>query len=445
MHKFDDSIEQTKCSSVPFDKNACYIPPKMTEDKESNLYCFSKEIKDVLEEEAKSLKNSEAYKDTLLKAKKAKAFLNKNDLECIRSDKTNRLVISESQTLESRNQKLLQDKDTYKLLSKSKSESIEKQANKLIKSILPSTELNREINRLLSTATQPANFFSFVKDHKITDTEYPVRPIASVKNTPVEKIDWIIARILTNALPFVPSHLTNTEQLLDLLKNVKVPAEDNLIFVSLDVEKLYPSIPIELGIECNLKFLEDNWQSLDTFGLSLEQVGKLLKFICYNYEIQYNDAVFKQVAGVPMGAHFAPAFAIIFMHNIETSALEKLNFKPLVFRRFIDDVVLGPVQCEKEVLDHISETFNSIHPKIKFTMESHEHTEWLPFLDTKIRIQHAKIEYSWHRKPFHSDIILRKDSFVPHHVKSNFIRNRINNIRSRCSNDNYKEEKVQEF
>ena len=63
--------------------------------------------------------------------------------------------------------------------------------------------------------SQPASFFGFVKDHKPeVDGLHPMRPIASVHGTPADKIDWLISRILSQLLKFIPSHLDNSEKLV---------------------------------------------------------------------------------------------------------------------------------------------------------------------------------------------------------------------------------------
>ena len=50
-----------------------------------------------------------------------------------------------------------------------------------------------------------------------------------------------------------------------------------------------------------------------------------------------------------------------------------------------------------------------------------------------IEIKQGKIEYSWFEKPCHSQNSLKKDSFVPNHVKSNFVSNYIKRVENRCS------------
>ena len=223
--KFDNSAKVVKDSSiiVPFDKNSCYFPPKMSEDLESKVHCFGNDVKDILVSETNKLKRSEYYRNINKQSTKSKQFLNSNELDCIRSDKTNRLVICKSTAYIEKNEEVLKDSNTYLLLSKTKNDAIEKQANILIKTCVKNSRFESHMERLMSTGSKPATFFSFVKDHKIDVNDYPVRPIASVRNTPIEKIDWIICSVLSNVLPHIESHLPNAESLIDLLNNLDFP------------------------------------------------------------------------------------------------------------------------------------------------------------------------------------------------------------------------------
>ena len=304
---------------------------------------------------------------------------------------------------------------------------------------------NHQKNKLLSTAGKPANFFSFIKDHKnIGEAGFPIRPIASVRRTPVEKADWLLAQILKQLIKYIPSHLFNSNELKQSLLNIELPIEDNTVFISLDVVNLYPSIPILKGIEYNLCSLREHWSKLNTYGINIDQIESLLHFVSFNYEIQYSNKYFKQVQGVPMGSHFDPLFAIVFMHHVESEALSRLNFTPTVYKRYVDDVILGPLAFDEEHFFHIRDTFNSIMSEIKFTLEFHKPGEWLPFLDLKVKVDNNQPVLSYYRKECHSDIWLDKSSFIPSHVKRNFLVNKFKTIRSNSSQDNLYEDSKKE-
>jgi len=374
-----------------------------------------------------------------------KEFLSKNNLQCVRSDKTNRFVVCNSEDLTKKNEIILQDNTTYQVMNKSKAQAIENQANKLIKTIIKNSSLHDQSDKLISTGTNPAKFFSFIKDHKDkTDEGFQVRPIASVRNTPIEKIDWVVSRILSQTLPLVPANLVKTEELINMLNNLHTCNLDNKVFISLDVQSLYPSIPLETGIEYNMKHLRKHWDRIDSFGISVENIEKLMTFICYNYEIEYNGKTYKQIKGVPMGCHFAPPFAIIFLHTIESKALGMLGFDPTIYKRYIDDIILGPLDYDENKFNQILNVFNSINPNIKFTLEAPKPSEWLNFLDIKIKIDN-EIKYSWYHKECHSNIALRKDSFLPRHIKSNYIKSSAHTISQRSNDPEIRKENLAEF
>lgn len=113
----------------------------------------------------------------------------------------------------------------------------------------------------------------------------------------------------------------------------------------------------------------------------------------------------------PVGAHFAPPFAILSMHNVEKEALrifkEKFNFTPLAYKRYIDNSIIGPLQ-KNDFTEDVLKVFNSTNNNIQFTMEVPR--ESLNFLEINIFIDNQQISYSWYSKPCHSYKTLRNDS-----------------------------------
>ena len=82
-----------------------------------------------------------------------------------------------------------------------------------------------------------------------------------------------------------------------------------------------------------------------------------------------------------MRTKMAVAFANIFMTNIEKEILRQSTYKPLVWKRFIDDAFLLWNITKDEVDDFIVQA-NEFHPTIKFTAEISE--KEMTFLDTNV-------------------------------------------------------------
>ena len=90
----------------------------------------------------------------------------------------------------------------------------------------------------------------------------------------------------------------------------------------------------------------------------------------------------------------------------------------------------------------IEKTFNSVNKNIQFTLDIPENNV-LNFLDLSISIKNKQVKYKWYSKPNHSGICLRKDSWLPQHVKSSFVNNRYKYVQDRCSHQKEKNKAVE--
>lgn len=425
---------------VPFHKNTVKLPPKMKNSDEEKLALFKSEALRVIEKEMTKTKNSNKYKNIQKDIDKTKKFMKDRDLAVVQSDKTNRIVVTNQQKYKESTEEMLQDQNTYKLLRKSKSKSLEKQANNIIRSVCRGTAFEPDIPKLLTNGSKPAHFSTLIKDHKEkTEKHFPLRPIASVHGTPTEKVDWLVSKILNQFLQFVPAHLKNSSDLIDCFASIdKTKLNPRQMFLSLDVVQLYPSIPISEGITAIIEMAKTNWDKIDTKGLTIQDLEKCIKFISYNYEIEYNDKTYLQIRGCPMGAHYSPLFAIIYMNSVEEKALQVLKqdhgIEPLLYKRYVDDVIMGPFDTlDLSATNKITKVFNSIDESIQFTVEVPGVDRKLSFLDISIYLSEDGISYDWFQKSCHSGNTLRIDSWVPQHIKSNFVKNVTSDVKRKCS------------
>jgi len=80
-----------------------------------------------------------------------------------------------------------------------------------------------------------------------------------------------------------------------------------------------------------------------------------------------------------MGSPLSPIIADIIMEDIESQALKALNCRLPIYYRYVDDIMLAvPHNMTTELL----QTFNSFHPRLKFTIEIGGNK--LDFLDVTI-------------------------------------------------------------
>ena len=156
---------------------------------------------------------------------------------------------------------------------------------------------------------------------------------------------------------------------------------------SFDVTSLFTNIPLleTINIICNRIF--SNCQRFQ--GLDRSEFQKLLILSVKNCHFMFNGRLFHQIDGVAMGSPLGPLFANIFMSFHEKTWLSNCPslFKPLLYRRYVDDCFLL-----FRSLDHIPlflNYLNSQHPNISFTSEIEQEGK-LPFLDIDVSRPNGK-------------------------------------------------------
>ena len=78
-----------------------------------------------------------------------------------------------------------------------------------------------------------------------------------------------------------------------------------------------------------------------------------------------------------MGTKLAPAYANIFMGKLEYEILSQAPFKPISYKRYINNILILWPHSEFQLNDLLL-SMNTFHPSIKFTSEiSHEKISYL--------------------------------------------------------------------
>ncbi|XP_043191188.1 uncharacterized protein LOC122364646 [Amphibalanus amphitrite] len=114
--------------------------------------------------------------------------------------------------------------------------------------------------------------------------------------------------------------------------------------------------------------IDEHRAEIDLCGLEPNDVTRLLTHCLENNVFEFDNEFYRQRVGIAMGNKVAPPVAIIFMHKFETRALDNAVLKPEFYSRYIDDSI-GVWTHGRDELNKFLEYLNSIHPRIKFTLE----------------------------------------------------------------------------
>jgi hypothetical protein len=135
--------------------------------------------------------------------------------------------------------------------------------------------------------------------------------------------------------------------------------DPDLVVVCADVASLYPSIPINFGLQAVRNFLlgisirARNGEKIPV-DVSLSQIDliiDLLKWVLTNNYLQFLGVIYHQLTGTAMGTPAAVMYADIVLAYLEYPVLNRV--KPLYYGRYLDDIFCLLHHNDKDNLIHL--------------------------------------------------------------------------------------------
>jgi len=215
------------------------------------------------------------------------------------------------------------------------------------------------------------------------------------------------------------------------ISSTDIPPDFRLI--SYDVKNLFTSIPHDLALQCVNAALNDTELYFDKTNLEKDNIMKLLQICLDASSFKFNNQLYRQISGLPMGSPISVVLSEFTMQSIEKLILTNPPTVPLFWLRYVNDCLVAlHKDHEFTFLDYI----NSHHHNIQFTQES-EQQHQLPFLDILIkRDENNKINFTVYRKPTNSGKFLDFRSYHSTSHKRNTILALKNRAQEICSSEN---------
>ena len=314
----------------------------------------------------------------------------------------------------------LDNKDHYRPLATPMVVDTNYRVQQLINDLYQGNHIDEMTKKWLCQTPNPPRipeFYTLTKIHKPT----PVgRPIISGCDGPTEKLSSFVDKLLQPIAQQQKSYLKDTTDFINFIEKTKVPAD--AILVSMDVTSLYTNIPQEEGIQTVCNAYEKFYINKPPIPTRL--LDKALRLILQENSFQFAGKNYLQTHGTAMGTKMAVAFANIFMSKVESEILSQSALKPLVWKRYIDDIFSLWTIARENIIQFIEQA-NNHHPTIKFTAEI-SCTE-IQFLDTNIykgkRFEKdAVLDVRTHFKPTETFQYTHFSSSHPPGVKKGFIK-----------------------
>jgi len=140
--------------------------------------------------------------------------------------------------------------------------------------------------------------------------------------------------ILFKTIPKADSYIKNSFQLIDKLKRLYITNEYKLI--SLDVISLFP---IDIAVDC----VNEQWSFISKeCSLPKNEFLGAIRFILDSTFFLFDNKIYKQSFGTPMGSPLSRVIANLVMRRLERSvSLMSLNVDILFYHRYVDDICIA--------------------------------------------------------------------------------------------------------
>lgn len=272
-----------------------------------------------------------------------------------KADKGDTIVIMDSDHYFDLAHKHLADRSTYEVLESDPRDEIVDRYHKYLDQCLADKVLDKyQYNSLRVPVDHQSQIMYFLP--KLHKHPLKLRPIVSSIGGITVQASKFIDRLLQPLMKRVPSYCKNSLEIVKLIRETKVPYDSYL--ATLDVESLYTNISFEMAITTFIGLFKKNPRLV----LYLD----LLKFVLFHNIFQFNGTTYRQICGLAMGTKLAPAMASLVVAMYEDEFLKNYNQGPLVWKRYIDDVLVIWPHSRLALQDFI-EDCNRIHPNLKFT------------------------------------------------------------------------------
>ena len=255
---------------------------------------------------------------------------------------------------------------------------------------------------------QLPQFYVMPKLHKDPPKGRPIVASHSWCTWPLSR--WLADKLNSHAAA-QETVLTDTNALIARLQHLRLEEDAHVVLSTADVESLYTSIPVQAAVQAVRERLLDRGVDVTCVSTIVEALELVLSLNFF----EFNGSSFHQVQGLAMGTPCAPPVANLFLASLETALP-----KPLLYLRFLDDILTVQVVDETHPESTLWDCMHAMHPSIRLTRVRSERA--VDFLDLQIYRQGSMLLHRVHQKVLNKYLYISPRSCHPLHVIKGFVR-----------------------
>ena len=208
-------------------------------------------------------------------------------------------------------------------LNHDQTKSVEGEIQRILRKVKNRLSSN-EYYQLYPTGSCAGKFYGTAKIHKLPPNGFidnlPLKLIISnIGNGSYQAVKYL-AKLLSS-LAQSNYTINSTKDLMIKIKHEKTP--ENYEMVSFDVKSFFTSVPLQHTIDVIIKRIYEKYETTTIF--TKHEMRNLLTICAKNVHFIFNNGIYIPIDGVAMGSPLGPVIANIFMVELESVSVPKLN------------------------------------------------------------------------------------------------------------------------
>ena len=268
----------------------------------------------------------------------------------------------------------------------------------------------------------------------------PIRTLAVGCGTPVHPLSKLCQLAIEHltSKEELPRNCKSTKDVLKVINGINennAPLPDNTVLVLADIDKMYPNVDTEEGLQSVHRRLQTNPSPL---GLSPDTIVSGLRICLRCNCVEFKGKFYLPNRGVAMGTCIACDFSDIWMGDITQKHLDNDTIDTLHFILYRDDS-LDNMSNDDQEKQRLKDHLNNLHPNLTWTVDFAKEGG---YLDLWLMIEDGKIEWKNFAKA--PPVYVGPDSCHDPMVKSAIVKGVGLRLRINSSKDEYFDESVEE-
>lgn len=174
-----------------------------------------------------------------------------------------------------------------------------------------------------------------------------MRLVFNLAGHPCQNLQKFLAKSIDHIVLKFPTLLTNVLELLHDLKDREFNGEETLTIA--DISNFFPNVDLKYAIDTALQFIKED-STMHIFGkrypsesgkaFQVQHWRQLFELAFKNIEFMFNEIIYLQVKGVPIGSSCGPQLANLALHNHIKPKIGKLArlLGTVCFKIYFDDL-----------------------------------------------------------------------------------------------------------